>query len=412
VSAPSPSPATEDPLGLAHVATASFVGARIAPAAQFWLTLPGGVAVARAGQRCGLSRGAGASIAATLQGIAILGPLRVTVPLTQALTAPLLGWLQSRGRGYAPQLAVCTAIRLGVYVALNALWVWLVLGSIDGLVRTYEATTGWTGVLPQGRTAALVLTFGWQAVWGVVLSVIQVAVYRRALGSWPAAGTAPEARPAASRVAGAVERDPRPLALAALVAFVLLLASTEPLLLAGVAAWLAVAWLLARPEARTARFGLALAALLAFSALVAGALADLGTEASAERAARAALLVLVATWLRGATGPEGMRSLFGSVLRRAGRLGWAREAAALLARLDSADQLTAAGRALIDELRTVEHRPGPVADAATRWVVAEAARGAVGEARPEVRLLPRRADRAVMVLSVLPVVGLVGHAVA
>ena len=49
MSDPSPSPATEDPLGLAHVATASFVGARIAPAAQFWLTLPGGVAVARAG---------------------------------------------------------------------------------------------------------------------------------------------------------------------------------------------------------------------------------------------------------------------------------------------------------------------------------------------------------------------------
>jgi hypothetical protein len=107
-----------------------------------------------------------------------------------------------------------------------------------------------------------------------------------------------------------------------------------------------------------------------------------------------------------------MRALFGSVLRRAPRLGWAREAAALLARLDSADQLTAAGRALIDELRTVEHRPGPVADAATRWVVAEAARGAVGEARPEIRLLRRRADRAVMLLSVLPVVGLVGHAVA
>jgi hypothetical protein len=107
-----------------------------------------------------------------------------------------------------------------------------------------------------------------------------------------------------------------------------------------------------------------------------------------------------------------MRSLFGSVLRRFHRLGWAREAAGLLARLDSADQLTAAGRALMDELRDVEHRPAPVADAATRWVVAEAGRGAVGEARPVARLLPRRADRAVMVLSVLPVVGLVGHAVA
>lgn len=413
MSDPSRSPETDDgALGLAHVATASFVAARIAPTAQFWLTLPGGLAIARAGQRRGLSRGYGASLAATLQGVAILGPLRVTVPLTQAMSAPLLGRLQAAGRGFAAQLATCTTVRLATYTALNALWVWLVLGSIDGLVRTYDATTGWLGVLPQGRTAALVLTFGWQLLWGVVLSVIQVAVYRRALRAWPAAPPATEARPAPDREAAATERDPRPLAAAALIAFALLLASTAPVLLAGVGAWLAAAWLLARPEPRTARLGGALAALLALSALGAGLLADLGAQASAERGARAALLVLVATWLRGATGPEGMRSLFGSVLRRLGRLVWAREAAGLLARLDSADHLTAAGRALMDELRSVEHRPGPVADAATRWVVAEAARGAVGAARPAARLLPRPADRAVMVLAVLPVVGLVGHAVA
>src|SRR3954451_2624609 len=242
---------------------------------------------------------------------------------------------------------------------------------------------------------------------------MQVAGYRRALLAWPQAPAHVAPRPAAPVVPSAsVERDPRPLALVAAVAFVLLVVSTAPVVLAAVAVWLGVAWLVARPDARTARLGAGLAALLALSALVAGFLADLGMQASAERAARAALLVLVATWLRGATGPEGMRSLFGSVLRRFHRLGWAREAARLLARLDSADQLTAAGRALMDELRDVEHRPAPVADAATRWVVAEAARGAVGEARPVARLLPRRADRAVMVLSVLPVVGLVGHAVA
>jgi hypothetical protein len=412
VSGPSRSPATDgETLGLAHVATASFVGARIAPAAQFWLTLPGGVAIAQASRRRGLSPGFGASLAATLQGVAILGPLRVTVPVTQALSAPLLGALERRGRGIAPQFAVTLAIRLLIYTALNALWVWLVVGSIDGLVRTYDATTGWLGVLPQGRTAALVLTFGWQLIWGVVLSVVQVAVYRRALRRWPEAPPAVERRPAAAATVAETARDPRPLALAALVAFVLLLASTAPLVLAGVSAWLACAWLLARPEPRTARFGAALAGLLAVSALVAGLLADLGAAATVERAVRAALLVLVATWLRGASGPEGMRALFGGVLRRMARVGWAREAGALLARLDSADQLTAAGRSLIDELRHVEHKPGPVADAATRWVVAEAARGAVGRPRVEARLLPRRADRAVMVLAVLPVVGLVGHAV-
>jgi hypothetical protein len=410
VSDPSRSPGTDqDPLGLAHVATASFVGARIAPAAQFWLTLPGGVAIARAGRRFGLSRGFGASLAATLQGIAILGPLRVTIPLTQAMTAPLVGRLRSP----AAQLSVVAAIRLTTYAALNLLWVWLVLGSIDGFVRTYQATTGWTGVLPQSETAALVLTFGWQFIWGIVLSVIQVVVYRRALRTWPAAPppAAVELVVERPRTATIVERDPRPLAVAALIAFAALLVSTSPILLGCVALWLGTAWLVARPDPRTARLGGALAALLALSAMVAGALADLGTQASAERAVRAALLVLVATWLRGATGPEGMRSVFGAILRRLRRLVWAREAADLLARLDSADRLTAAGRALIDELRNVEHKPGPVADAATRWVVAEAARGAVGVEQVEARLLPRRADRAVMVLAVLPVVGLVGHAV-
>src|SRR4051794_26576810 len=359
VSDPSRSPATEEPLGLAHVATASFVGARIAPAGQFWLTLPGGVAIARAGERCGLSRGVGTSLAATLQGIAILGPLRVTIPLTQALTAPVLGWLHGRGRGYATLFALCTTVRLSVYVALNALWVWLVLGGIDGFVRTYEATTGWTHVLPQGRTAALVLTFGWQAIWGVVLSAIQVAVYRRALLRWPRPPERVEARPTAARETAAVEHDPRPLALAAALAFVLLLVSTAPVVLGAVALWLGVAWMVARPDPRTARLGGGLAALLAASALIAGALADLGTQASAERAVRAALLVLVATWLRGATGPEGMRSLFGGVLRRFHRLGWAREAAGLLARLDSADQLTAAGPAPLDRPPALRQHPPP-----------------------------------------------------
>jgi hypothetical protein len=409
VSAPSRSPATEPPgaLGLAHVATASFVAARIAPTAQFWLTLPGGLAIARAGQRLGLSRGYGASLAATLQGVAILGPLRVTVPLTQAMTAPLLGRLEARGRGFATQLLACLTIRLAVYAALNALWVWLVLGSIDGLVKTYEATTGWLGVLPQGRAAAIALTFGWQLIWGVLLSVIQVVVYRRALRSWPEGPVVTDARTAPARGA-APDRDPRPLALAALIAFALLLASTAPALLAGVAAWLAVAWLLARPEPRAARFGAALAVLLAIGALAAGLLADLGAQASAERAARAAMLVLVATWLRGATGPEGMRTLFGNVLRHLRALGWAREAALLLQRLDSADHLTAAGRALIAELCSVPHHPGPVADAATRWVVAESCRGAAGEVRPETQLCSRRVDRAVMVLALLPAAGLLG----
>ena len=48
MSAPSPPP-PDEALGLAHVASVSFVGSRIAPSGTFWLALPGGIALARAG---------------------------------------------------------------------------------------------------------------------------------------------------------------------------------------------------------------------------------------------------------------------------------------------------------------------------------------------------------------------------
>src|SRR5205085_11081501 len=111
-----------------------------APAAQFWISLPGGVALARVAQRQGLSRGYGASLAAMLQGVAILGPLRINGPLTQAITAPAVGRARARG----VQMAVCLALRVAHYAVLNVLAVWLLLGGIHGLVKTYDATTGWT----------------------------------------------------------------------------------------------------------------------------------------------------------------------------------------------------------------------------------------------------------------------------
>jgi hypothetical protein len=406
VSARSPSRETDDEaLGLAHVATAAFVAARVAPSAQFWLTLPGGVALARAGRLFGLSRGYGASLAATLQGVAILGPLRVNGPLTQAITAPAIGRL----RGRTGQFAVCLTLRLAHYAVLNALAVWLLLGGVDGLVRTYEATTGWTHVLPQGRTAAILVTILYQAAWAVLLSAIQVAVYRRALREWPPTGE--DAEPvAAAASAPAAGVDARPLAVAAVVAFAVLLASTDPIVLAAVGAWLALAWALVRPDPQVVRVGLALAALLAATTLLAGVIGSLGFDDSLRRAVRAALLVLVATWLRGAAGPEGMRDVFRAVLNRVRGIGWAREAESLLERLDSGPRLTAAGRELVDALRDVDKRPGPVADATTAWVAAEARRGGGGEA-PTVRShRPRPRDRLLVALSIVPLAGLVGHA--
>jgi hypothetical protein len=353
----------------------SFVGARVAPSAQFWLTLPGGIAVARAAEREGFAAGVAASLAAMLQGIAILGPLRVNAPLTQAITAPPLGRLEARRASFALELVVCLALRVLHYAVLTALAVWLVLGGVDGLVSTYEATTGWLGILPQGTAGALAVVLGWQLVMAVVLSAIQVSVYRRALRRWPAGAspavhaTPPERPPA---------RDARALAVFALVAFVVLLASTEPIVLGAVAGALALACVVAPPEARIMRIGAGLALFLAASALLAGMIGGLGFAPSLRRGVRAALLVLVASWLRGAAGPEGTRQVFRGVLDRLRRFGWAREAEALLDRLDAGARLVGAGRAFLDTLSAVPRRPAPLADAATAWVAAEAARGPHG----------------------------------
>src|SRR5256884_342770 len=82
-------------------------------------------------------------------------------PLTQAITAPAVG----RARRPVAQMTVCLALRVAHYAVLNVLAVWLLLGGIHGLVKTYDATTGWTHVLPQGRTAALLVTTLYQLFW-------------------------------------------------------------------------------------------------------------------------------------------------------------------------------------------------------------------------------------------------------
>ena len=100
-------PWRSDTTGLAHVATVSFLGSRVAPSAPFWLALPGGVALARAAARRGLRAGYGASAAAMLQTVAVMGPARINNPLTQAITAPLLGRMEARGRPAWLQMLAC-----------------------------------------------------------------------------------------------------------------------------------------------------------------------------------------------------------------------------------------------------------------------------------------------------------------
>ena len=262
MSVPSPSPATES-LGLAHVATASFVGARVAPAAQFWLTLPGGVALARAAARMGTAHGYAVSLAATLQAVAILGPLRINGPLTQALSAPLIGRLEARGARPATQVLACLAVRLVHYTVLSALAIWLVLGGVDGFVRTYEAATGWLGILPQGRAGAIATAIAYQFAWAVAFSLIQVAVYRRALRAWPVGTVSGVASAPAPPVAAAV-RNPWPAAIFALACYVVLLATTAPVALAVVA----IALAMTLPERPMVNHTIGIVLLLAIATVV------------------------------------------------------------------------------------------------------------------------------------------------
>jgi hypothetical protein len=402
-------PATDETTGLAHVATVSFLGSRAAPSAPFWLALPGGVALARAAARRGPRVGYGASAAALLQTVAVMGPARINNPLTQAMTAPLLGRLEARGRPAWLQVLVCFMLRFAHYTLLSALYIWVVLGGLDAFAGSYRTLTGWLGFVPQGEWAALALATAGNLVWAAIYSTIQVLVYRRALRAWP-----PHAAPAAHGAAGsdaewraAGRFDPRAVALAAALATALLLSGTSWPLLLGVGAWLALAWAVSRADNSTVALGAGLGAMLALGALAGALLAGLGLDQALRRGARAALLVAVATWLRAAAGPEGLREVFRRVLRSLRRLPSAREASATLEGLDHGPRLVAAGRALAEALGPVDKRPGPVADAVTAWVAGEAAGFRAGRegSRPRLRMRPR--DRALVALAVLPAILLI-----
>lgn len=370
--------------GLAHVATCSFLASRIAPSAQFWIALGGGVALARAGASHGLRAGYGASLASVVQTVAMIGPLRVSGPLTQALNAPLVGWLQGRRAPFAVVLLACLAIRLAHYAVLNVAFVLVIIGGLDEYVATYDRIAGFLRVLPEGQGWAIGLTIAMAIVWGLFYSVVQVLAYARALSRWP-----PQPPPGPAEGAGGdileetaapwtevsppgrMRAHPWPVVAVAVGLCVALLTGTQWPLLGVVAALLLAVWLATRAYDWPAiRLGLVLSGLFALGALGPAIVGAVPWADAGARAVRAALLVLVATWARAAAGAEGIRRVARASLR-ALRL---RHAARLTGELESDRRLGAAGRSLIDELRDVEKSPIPMADALTAWVAAESAR--------------------------------------
>ena len=363
----SPSP----PSGLARVATVSFLAARAAPSGGFWIALAGGVALARGAQRQGARRGFGASLAAMLETVAIMGPARFGVPLTQAMSAPWIGRLEARGASPVTELLACALVRILHNLATTAFFIWVILGGLDAYAGTYDALP----FFPGGTTAALILTGVTLLVWTAFASTVQVLVYRRGLRSWPE-----EVEPAAEDLerrdpSPAQGRfDPRLVSVVAAVGFVVLLSSTSWTLLAVVAGVLVLAWFAARSDPEVLPTGAVLAAILALSAFSFSMFGGLGLDEALRRATRAALLVLVATWLRAAAGSTGLRDVSSRVLHRLRRVPSVREAALALDDLGAGPSLVPAGRSLIEALSGVPKRPLPFVDAVLGWVAAEASR--------------------------------------
>jgi hypothetical protein len=356
-------------LGLAHVASCSFLASRLAPSGQFFAALGGGIALAQAGARHGLRAGYGASVAAVVQTVAFIGPARVNGPLTQALNAPLAGHLQARGAALGVRLAAVLAVRLVHYAVLNVVFVALVVGGLDAYVATYDKVAAFTRVLPTGTAAAVWLTVLSQLAMAVFFSAVQVVVYDRALRRWPTSegdGTAG---------GGALARVPLPLAALALttVAWVALLAAPRWGVLAAVGAGLVLATAVT-PARRAGRqvwgVGFGLAAALAIAALGPAILGAVPWEDAGRRAGRAALLVLTATWVRAVSDPARLREAARQALAGVRAV----QAAQITERLESDARLLPAARSFLASFEGVPTRPGPLADALTGWCAAEAAR--------------------------------------
>jgi len=404
--------------GLAHVATASFLASRVVPTGGYAVALAGGVALARAAQVAGGRMGYGASIAAMIQSIAVLGPSRFSIPLTQAASAPLLGRLHLRGARLATQIGACAAIRAIDQALFTLFYIWIV-GGLETYAATYDALLGRIPGVPEGTAAAVGATVLALALWTVSASIVQALTYRAALRTWPDAPSrdAP-ATAAIGSTMSPVRRDdtapprprydPRALGVAALVASCVLLATTDWFVLGAISVWLALAWLTARADPAPVRAGLVLAVLLGGGALVFGLVGAVGVELALQRGLRATLLVLVATWLRAAAGEQGVREIARRCLRSVRRVPAMAEAAQLLDRLGAGGALGASGRALVMEVRGVRRRPGALARAVLAWIVAEARRFEAPVPAPAPRAL--RAgwqDRALVVV----VIALVGGAV-
>jgi hypothetical protein len=290
----------------------------------------------------------------------------------------------------------------------TAFFIWVIAGGLDAYSGTYERVAHRFGV-PLNNTGTLVVTAIGLLAWAVFASYVQVVVYRRGLREWTEDENAEqqgEPEPDDAEAAARRRFDPRAVALAAALAFALLLASTDWLVLGGVALWLAVAWASARGDRSVVRTGLAFTALLGGGAFIFTLGGGLGLDLAARRGLRAALLVLVATWLRAAAGSDGLREVFRRLLGRFRRIPAMDEAAAVLDRIGSEGQLLAAGKALAAAVREVPKKPVAILDAVLGWVERTSAGYRAGTPARVRGLAAGPLDLVLVTLAAVPAVGL------
>ncbi|HEV2752398.1 MAG TPA: hypothetical protein VGV36_01045 [Solirubrobacteraceae bacterium] len=357
--------------GLANVAAMTFLAARAVPGG-FVVALAGGVPLARAAQRHGTRAGYAAAGASLIETMAVMGPARMGIPVPHAASAPALGALERRGAALLALALTGAAIRFAYYIATSAFYI-LVLVGLDAYSGTYEAVRQTLTVLPAGDAAAILFTAAFLALWSLAAGLIQAWVLRRGLRRWPDAERQPGERPAAAPERRGLA-DSRAVVGAGLVAIAITLATTEPVALALVAAWLLAAWLLVRAGARSFAGGLALAAPLALSTLAFGLVGGLGGEVALRRAARVALLVLTAVWLRSAAGAAGLRAISLRAVRRLRRLPTLALSARVLGASAGVGDYGDSARRLGRRMRSARKRPAALLGAALGWIAAEAGR--------------------------------------
>ncbi len=166
------------------------------------------------------------------------------------------------------------------------------------------------------------------------------------------------------------------------------------------------AWALSRPDPEPVKAGLVFAAILAGGALAFALGGGLGLDEALRRAARAALLVAAATWLRAAAGAAGLREVSRRALGRLRRLPAAVEAAAVLDAIAAEGRLAAAGRSLAERVSTAARRPLPLLDAVLAWVMREAETFRPAERAGPLPLDARPRDWALVATASLPALAL------